>query len=235
MCFARGEGWVMNTQSLINLRTKKTAVLIIDARLAARRTPEECAAAIGITPEAYRAFETGQQTPSLPELEALAFFLGVTLDHFWGKASLSQKKEGQPLPNLAQVRQLRNRMISARLGLERSNANLSLDELAEKTGLTPEILEKYEKEAAPIPLAQLEILTKKLGIPIEDLFDQKGPAGKQRKEQEMMALFKDLPEELQQFVCQPVNRPFLELALHFQGMPVDKLRSIAESLLEITY
>jgi hypothetical protein len=44
-----------------------------------------------------------------------------------------------------------------------------------------------------------------------------------------------LPDDLQQFICQPVNRPFLELAKHLQGMPVDKLRSIAESLLEITY
>ena len=225
----------MNAQSLMNLRTKKIAVLIVDARQAARRTPQECAAAVGIAPETYQAFESGQNAPSLPEIEALAFYLGVSLDHFWGKNSLSQKKEGQPLPNLAQVRQLRNRMISARIGLERSQANLSVADLAEKTGLPVDSLDKYEKEALPIPVPELENLAQKLGIPMEDLFDHKGPSGKQRKEQEMLALFNELPDELQQFVCQPVNRPFLELALHLQGMPVDKLRSIAESLLEITY
>jgi transcriptional regulator with XRE-family HTH domain len=225
----------MKTQLLLNLRTKKMAVLILDARLAARRTPQECAAAIDISPEAYQAFESGLHSPSLPELEALAFFLGTPLDHFWGKDSLSQKKEGQPLPKLSQVRQMRNRMISARIGLERSQANLSIADLAEKTGLSAELLEKYEKDGVAIPLADLEILAQKLKIPIEDLFDLKGPAGKQRKEQEMLAVFKEMPEELQRFICQPINRPFLELALHFQGMPVDKLRSIAESLLEITY
>jgi transcriptional regulator with XRE-family HTH domain len=225
----------MNTQSLMNLRTKKVAVLILDARLAARRSPEECAAALGIQTEVYQAFEAGLQSPSLPEIEALAFYLGVSLDHFWGKESLSQKKEGQHLPNLQQIRQLRNRMICARIGLERTQANLSITDLAEKTGLPIETLEKYEKDSLPIPLSELEIIAQKLKIPIEDLFDQKGPAGKQRKEQELLAVFKELPEELQQFICQPVNRPFLELAKHFEGMPVDKLRSIAESLLEITY
>ena len=82
----------MNAQSLMNLRTKKIAVLIVDARQAARRTPQECAAAVGIAPETYQAFESGQNAPSLPEIEALAFYLGVSLDHFWGKNSLSQKK-----------------------------------------------------------------------------------------------------------------------------------------------
>jgi len=225
----------MNKQSLMNLRTKKLAVLIVDARLAARRSPQECAAAIGTTAEAYQAFEAGLQSPSLPELEALAFYLGVSLDHFWGKESLSQKKEGQPLPNLQQIRQMRNRMISARIGLERSQANVSLADLAERTGIKLETLEKYEKGGGPVPLSELEIISKNLNIPIEDLYDQKGPSGKQRKEQEMLAVFRELPEELQQFICQPVNRPFLEMAQHFQDMPVDKLRSIAESLLEITY
>ena len=225
----------MNTQTMKNLRTKKVAVLVMDARLAARRSPEECAAAVGISSETYAAYEAGQQSPSLPELEALAFYLGVSLDHFWGKESLSQKKEGQPLPNLQQVRQLRNRIISARIGLERNQASLSIENLSESTGLGAAVLEKYEKDGMPIPLSELEIIARELNIPIEDLFDQKGPAGKQRKEQEVLAVIKELPEDLQQFICQPVNRPFLELAKRFQGMPVDKLRTIAESLLEITF
>ena len=130
---------------------------------------------------------------------------------------------------------MRNRMISARIGLERNQANLSNADLAENTGIDAAALEKYEKDAAPIPLSELEIIAQKLNIPIEDLFDQTGPSGKLRKEQEFLAVFKALPEDLQQFICQPVNLPFLELAKHFQGMPVDKLRAIAESLLEITY
>ena len=46
--------------------------------------------------------------------------------------------------------------------------------------------------------------------------------------------FLDLPEELQAFVCLPVNRPYLELALKLSDMSKDKLRSVAEDLLDIT-
>jgi len=46
--------------------------------------------------------------------------------------------------------------------------------------------------------------------------------------------FLELPHELQDFVCQPVNRPYLELALKLSSMPTDKLRSVAEGLLDIT-
>ena len=37
------------------------------------------------------------------------------------------------------------------------------------------------------------------------------------------------------FVCKPVNRPYLELAMKLSGMSTDKLRSVAEDLLDITF
>ena len=49
-----------------------------------------------------------------------------------------------------------------------------------------------------------------------------------------MQQFLDLPKELQAFVCQPVNRPYLELAMKLSSMSTDKLRSVAEGLLDIT-
>ena len=44
----------------------------------------------------------------------------------------------------------------------------------------------------------------------------------------------ELPAELQAFVSQPVNRPYLELAIKLSSMSSDKLRSVAEGLLDIT-
>jgi len=41
----------MNKQQVIQLRTRKLAVLIHDARIASRRSPEEIARAIGIPVE----------------------------------------------------------------------------------------------------------------------------------------------------------------------------------------
>jgi hypothetical protein len=50
-----------------------------------------------------------------------------------------------------------------------------------------------------------------------------------------MQEFSELPSELQQFVCKPINRPYLELAMRLSDLPVDRLRTVAEGLLEITY
>jgi hypothetical protein len=47
--------------------------------------------------------------------------------------------------------------------------------------------------------------------------------------------FLQLPPELQNFVCKPVNRPYLELAMKLSGMSTDKLRSVAEDILDITF
>jgi len=45
----------------------------------------------------------------------------------------------------------------------------------------------------------------------------------------------ELPLELRQFVAKPVNRPYLELAMKLSNMSRDKLRSVAEDLLDITF
>ena len=46
--------------------------------------------------------------------------------------------------------------------------------------------------------------------------------------------FKEMPPELQAFVAKPINLPYLELAQRLSEMSVDKLRAVAEGLLEIT-
>ena len=46
--------------------------------------------------------------------------------------------------------------------------------------------------------------------------------------------FLEMPMELREFVALPVNRPYLELAMKLSNMSTDKLRSVAEDLLDIT-
>jgi hypothetical protein len=52
--------------------------------------------------------------------------------------------------------------------------------------------------------------------------------------EEAIQNFLDLPMEMRQFVALPVNRPYLELAMKLSSMSKDKLRSVAEDLLDIT-
>lgn len=224
----------MDTRSHITLRTKKLGVLIRDARMAARRNIDECAKAIGVTKGIFRAYEEGRRAPSLPELENLVYYLNLPIDHFWGKSSISNEASPADPIDLPQLAELRQRMIGALLRQERNHASISIKALTQETGISGARIKAYELGERPIPLPELESLLVALGSRVETFFDQSGPVGKWMTDQKSVQQFLELPRELQTFVCQPVNRPYLELALKLSSMSTDKLRSVAEGLLDIT-
>ncbi len=224
----------MNTSSQITLRTKKLGVLIRDARLAARRTPEECAKAMGVTKSVFRSYEEGNRAPSLPEIELLAFYLKLPIEHFWGKASRSGEAPAAEPLDMPRLLELRQRMIGALLRQERTNANLSLKALADEAGISAPRLKSYELGERPIPLPDLESLVSALSSRNENFIYQGGPTGQWISDEKSMRQFLQLPKDLQAFVCQPVNRPYLDLARKLSGMSNEQLRSVAEGLLDIT-
>lgn len=224
----------MDVASQLILRTKKLGVLMRDARIAARRTPEECAQAMGVSKGLLKAYEEGRRAPSLPEIESLAYYLELPMEHFWGKSAVSDdapKVQGIDLPQLAQLRQ---RIIGALLRQERNNASLSIKTLSQETGIPGARINAYELGERPIPLPELEALVSSLSARVETFFDQSGPIGQWMTRQKSMQQFLELPSELQAFVSQPVNRPYLELAVKLSSMSSEKLRSVAEGLLDIT-
>jgi transcriptional regulator with XRE-family HTH domain len=223
----------METPSQVSLRTRKLGVLIRDARVAARRGPEECARALGVTKRTLRHYEEGDRAPSLPELEILAYFLRVPLEHFWGKAAISQEEAAEPL-DLPQLVQLRQRMIGALLRQERTAADISVKDLAKSSGISAARIKSYELGRRAIPVPELEALLAALSSRIDVLFDQSGPIGEWMTQEKSAQQFLELPKELQTFVCQSVNRPYLELAVKLSGMSSENLRSVAEKLLDIT-
>lgn len=225
----------MSIKDQINIRTRKLGVLIRDARLAARRTLGECARAIGVTPGTLRAWEEGRRAPSLPELEVLAYFLDLPIRHFWGKEAMSDNPPPTEELNLPVLVGVRQRMIGALLRQERERASLSLRALAEQTGMSAARLKSYELGERPIPLPDLEVIMNTLGGQVESLFDQTGPIGLWMIQQRAIQDFLELPPDLQAFVCKPVNRPYLELALKLSTLSTDRLRSVAEGLLDITF
>ena len=95
-------------------------------------------------------------------------------------------------------------------------------------------IQAYELGERPIPLPELEVLVSTLGGQIETFFDRSGPIGQWLTNEEAIQQFLDLPDDLRQFVALPVNRPYLELAMKLSAMSKDKLRSVAEDLLDIT-
>ncbi len=224
----------MDINSQITIRTKKLGVLIRDARIAERRSIKECAEAMGIKPAIFRAYEEGRRAPSLPELEVLVFYLRLKITHFWGQAALSGASSPTEPLNLQLLMGVRQRKIGALLQQERNNANLSLKTLSERSGISTSRLKAYEMGERSISLPELEAIIAALGARIEDYFDQSGPVGKWMTEQTAMLKFLELPEDMQIFACQPINRPYLELAMKLSEMSKDRLRSVAEGLLDIT-
>jgi len=225
----------MDIKSQITIRTKKLGLLIRDARLTARRSAQECAEAIGIKKGLFRTYEEGRKAPSLPELETLVYYLDLSIDHFWGKEAKSESASPHENLDLARLLAIRQRKIGALLRQERMNASISIRNLAHETGISSSRIKAYELGERSIPLPELEILVKTLGGRIESFFDRNGPIGQWMISEEAVQHFLDMPVELREFVALPVNRPYIELAMKLSNMSRDKLRSVAEDLLDITF
>jgi len=222
------------TNAQITIREKKLGLLIRDARVAERRNVKECADAIGVKPGIFRAYEEGRRAPSLPELEALVFFLKIPITQFWGNETVSDAPEPLNSEDITRLIALRHRMIGALIRQERTNANMSIRHLSAETGIPQSRLKAYELGERTVSVPELESILTVMGSRIENFFDQSGPVGEWMTAQFSMKKFMDLPSDVQDFICQPVNRPYLELAMKLSSMSKDKLRSVAEGLLDIT-
>ena len=215
------------------IKAKKLGLLMRDARVKSGKSIEDCAQAMGLSADELTAIEYGERPATLPELEILAYYLEVPLDHFWGNEIL--KTDGnEKLFDPIEIKQLRQNAIGALLRKARIEAVLSEEELANRAGITVTSLQSYEQCEVPIPLPELEILTQVLNNSMTDFEDQASPVGSWFVEQRNMREFLDLPKELQEFIGKPVNRPYLELAIKLSELKVERLRALAEGLLEIT-
>jgi transcriptional regulator with XRE-family HTH domain len=153
------------------LKAHRVAALVLDARLYARRTPEEACLLLGWDEDHLVALETAEVTPSLPELEALAAIYAVPVDHFFGSTSLSDGMPKLRTETMQQRLELRNRILGAMIMQTRSRKNLSRDDLATMTALSLEEVTAYELGLAPLPVTDLEEITRILQIEMHDWID----------------------------------------------------------------
>jgi transcriptional regulator with XRE-family HTH domain len=218
----------------LTLRNRIIGVLLRDARRRAGRTRAECADALEVPPSTIDAYEEGRKPISLPELEALGYLLDTPVDHFWeGEPQLEAEKDS---PGLQSMLELRNRIIGALLRQARLEADMTQQDLAEILNCPPSRIAQYEHAEQPIPVAELELLGRHLGLPLVHFLDgQEGTVGAWHRQQVIDQRFHELPKEVQAFVSKPVNIKYLEVAMRLSRMPASRLRGIAEGLLEITY
>ncbi len=221
------------TEEQLVLRNRIIGLLLRNAREQAGKTKRECAAALGVSTSTITAYEEGRKTLSLPELEVLAYVLDTRVVYFWEPDPELAAEEPPPLQ---EVLALRHRIVGALLRQARLDAGLTQKELAEAMGRSSSRLSDYEYGARPIPLAELELVAQHLRLPLDYFLDtQEGPVGEWHRQEEAWRCFRELPRDMQEFVTQPINVKYLEVAMKLDQMPVGGLRAIAEGLLDITY
>lgn len=225
----------MNTQ-LLSIKAKKFGVRLAAFRQKKGLTTEIMSQWTGISNEKLQGIEQGEFTVTLPEIELIALKLGFPTETLIA-GELQQTATASP--DEAAVEQyvgLRNRMIALILRKTRLEQGLSFESAATQCGLEIDELKQYESGSKSVPLPVLESLCSAYQIPVFSLISQK-PAAEPTPavEESSFQSNDDLPEEIAEFVNNPANLPYLELARKLSELDAAKLRSIAEGLLEITY
>lgn len=225
----------MADQEVTELRNRILGILIRSVRDQARASRRDCAAVLGVSVTRFASYEDGTRAISLPELELLARYLEVPLGTFQATASLNEETTEARLPNPELFLPLRHRIVGARLRQLRQDKDFTQSDVADLLGCSASSISDYEYGRRPIPVADLEVICRGMGVTLETFMDRDSEVGMWHQLHTEFEQFKELPGDLRVFVLRPINRSYLELAMKLSEMPAGQLRSIAEGLLEITY
>lgn len=222
-----------HSQTLI-LRTKMLGAILRDARLKAGKSIKQAASMVNLSGSSLSALERGARSAalSLPELELLAYSYRVPLENFLTTRPLAAERRMDFDPSV--VISLRQKMIGAMLRRHRDQSGLSIRALAEKVGFPSSRVSAYERGERPIPLPELEILLRALGQSVDDYIDQQGPVAEWLQNQRMNENLKALPRDLRSFLAAPENQRYLRLAKRLSELTSERLRALAETLVEVT-
>lgn len=230
---AQPEAKELDVDEYYRLRAKMLGVLMRDARLNAARTEADCANIFGINVETFQAWEFGDISPSMPQLEVLAFYLGVPISHFWGQSTLQDEYADRHAAESEYVN-LRNRMLGVMLRQAREEANLTIAQLAEDASLPIEKVQQYETGEVPIPMHELTVMARSVNKTMSYFMNSTGTIGELLATREEWKHFSELPEDIRAFAANPVNIGFIEIAIMLSQMPTDKLRRVGSSIVDIT-
>lgn len=226
------EAKVTDYAESFRIRARMVGVLLRDARMKAERALEDCARLLRVDVEQVARWEFGEEVPSLPQLELLAYFLEVPVSHFWGMDTLESTSQN-PADTQNEYMALRDRMIGALVRVAREEREMALDDLSAECGIPSEQLEHYEMGDLPIPMHELTVISNAVHKNISYFLESSSHLGELLGMREEWKHFTKLPEDIRRFAANPLNIGFIEIAIMFSQMPADRLRKIGESVLNI--
>jgi len=197
---------------------------------------DEIAGYLGVSSVDWMKYETGEMSPSLPQLETLANYFHVPLDLLLLDSPAGLTGENDP-SKIAALLSLRDRIIAVMIKRARMEQNRSQSDMAASLETDEATITALESGKISIPLPDLEVICSELGISMKSLLPGKdfhtphevnaAPAKPERS--------LSLPQDVLDFISNSSNLPYLQLAKKLSEMDANKLRGIAEGLLEITY
>ena len=132
--------------------------------------------------------------PSLPQIELLAYALGVPISHFWGTSTLLERNARQDV-DIDEYVTLRNHLIGALLRAAREQANLTPEQFAAEAGIPPGNITAYELGQRPDPDAVLATLASVCRVNLSYFLENGNKVGTFLLLQEDLKNFSDLPPE----------------------------------------
>lgn len=225
----------MNDDTSIESRAEQIGLRLSKLRLNRRLRLSEVAVILGIPASRYKSYEIGKLIPSLPELEVLSIHYNYPISSLLSQDEQLIEFNSMDPVQIKRFMQLRQRIIATQLRKAFDEADIPRKDIAEALGIKTGELSGFLNGKKPIPLALLEVMCRISAIAMQTLYGTQGAVGEMLSETERVSGFKRLPSELQEFIAQPINRPYMDLARRLSNLPVDKLRAIAEGLLDITF
>lgn len=217
------------------LRRKILGVRIRHARSRAGLNLKEVGEALGISAGLVSDIEFGRRDVSLPQLEVLALLFNVPVVYFWSEEPIEEPERNFPT---LEAMALRQRIIGVLLRQARTEAGRSQEDLASLLGAPASRIASYEYGRTEIPLQELELLASYLNVSLSYFIDQglrPNTGSGHAVTLDEIAQFSQLPPQVRNFISNPANLLYIQIAMGLSDLSAETLRNLAEGLLEVTY
>lgn len=218
----------MTENQALSLRTKMLGAMVREARLTAGKSIRDSADLLGVSTSTFSSYEMGKKGISLPELEVLAYAYRVPIELFWDTSRDSPL--AGPSFNTRQGIMLRQRILGAQLRKQRHDMELTIKDLSERLNFPASRISDYERGRRPIPLPELELMAESLDHELSDYLELDGPVGGWIREQQAYDAFTQLPQDIQEFIIEAGNEPYLRMAMNLGRLPLDDLHGVMRSM-----
>jgi len=164
-----------------------------EIRQHSRRDIFECAFLLDVSDEQYQNYENGSTQLSLPEIELLSVFFGEPIQSFY--QTDAHEVSNYSILNeetKSKYKQLRNKVILAKLQIEREEKGVTLEDLHIKTAIPLETIQGYAWGDVAISMKHLLCISEALEQPISIFFDN------EIQKQELDKIEPDQPQGLQE-------------------------------------